>query len=356
MKTADLTISIALCTYNGERFLQEQLDSLAAQTRLPDEVVVGDDGSTDRTLEILEQWAESVSFPVRIRKNEKNLGFAGNFEQTMLRCKGEILFLCDQDDIWFPEKLETMIRVFEEKPEVGVVYCGASIVDGAGNPINRERAELGELELSTNYRELVHPFCHTHTNTSGCCTAVRASLLEKIFPLDPHYCHDSMIYMFGLFYTQFHTIRQDLMHYRFHGSNASLEGDWISFFNKKETERKTFYKWISGTYFLMEPEIDYYQRKVLQVPDSPLRKKVLKMIAAAKRHYPNRHRVQQNFFVFFPLFFLEVFTGRYFQRFQPFRSMAFDVWAGIKNGLNPIKTLKLAGSVFVKIARRIHGH
>jgi len=347
------SVSIALCTYNGERFLQEQLDSLAAQTRLPDEVVVGDDGSSDRTLEILERWAEKVPFPVRIQKNVQNLGFARNFEQTMLRCKGEILFLCDQDDIWFPEKLETMCRVFEEKPEVGVVYCGAAIVDEAGKPVNRERADLGELELSTNYRELVHPFCHVHTNTSGCCSVVRASLLEKIFPLDCHFCHDSAVYMLGVFFTDFYSITKDLMFYRFHGSNASLEGDWESFFRKKEQERKTFYRWIAGTYFLMEPEIDYYLGKVQAMPDSPMKKRVLKKIQTAKLHYPNRHRVQRNFFVFFPLFFVEVFSGRYFARFQPVRSMAFDVWTGIKNGLNPLATLCLVGSLFGKIWRKL---
>ena len=93
------TVSVALCTYNGERFLQEQLDSIAMQTWTPDEVVVGDDGSSDSTLEILERWKQSVPFSVRIERNERNLGFAKNFESTLSRCTGDVVFLCDQDDV-----------------------------------------------------------------------------------------------------------------------------------------------------------------------------------------------------------------------------------------------------------------
>ena len=119
-------------------------------------------------------------------------------------------------------------------------------------------------------------------------------------------------------------------------------------------KEKVFYRWITGVYFNWEPKIQDFLDWLATVPDSPYKRRYVSYIHGNQRHYPNRHRVQQNFFVFFPLFFLEVFTGRYFQRFQPFRSMAYDVWTGVKNGLNPIKTLEVAGSVFRKIGRKDH--
>ena len=107
------TASIALATYNGEKFLQRQLDTLAAQTRLPDEMAVCDDGSTDGTLEILRQFAETAPFPVRIFQNLKNLGPGRNFRKAFSLCEGDVTFFCDQDDVWFPEKLETLVRDLE---------------------------------------------------------------------------------------------------------------------------------------------------------------------------------------------------------------------------------------------------
>ena len=97
-----------MATHNGERFLEEQLASLAAQTRLPDELVVGDDASTDRTLEILERFSRTAPFPVRVHRNERNLGFSDNFLNTARLSSGDWIAFCDQDDVWLPIKLSTI--------------------------------------------------------------------------------------------------------------------------------------------------------------------------------------------------------------------------------------------------------
>ncbi len=99
-------ISVALCTYNGERFLPQQLASMAKQTRLPDELVVCDDRSTDRTMALVREFAASSPYPVRIFENEHNLGFAANFERAIRLCEGDLIALSDQDDIWYPIRLE----------------------------------------------------------------------------------------------------------------------------------------------------------------------------------------------------------------------------------------------------------
>jgi glycosyltransferase involved in cell wall biosynthesis len=99
-------ISVALATHNGERFLREQLDSLARQTLTPSELVVQDDWSTDGTLAVLEDFARDSSFPVRIAPNESRLGFSTTFLVAASRCEGDAIAFCDQDDVWLEHKLE----------------------------------------------------------------------------------------------------------------------------------------------------------------------------------------------------------------------------------------------------------
>jgi rhamnosyltransferase len=122
------SISVAMATYNGERFIREQLDSIAAQTRRPDEIVVTDDGSTDRTLEIVRRFARSAPFPVRVYCNERNLGYTQNFLKAARLCTGRWIAYCDQDDVWLPEKLATVERNMDV-PAVMLIVHSAELVD-----------------------------------------------------------------------------------------------------------------------------------------------------------------------------------------------------------------------------------
>jgi len=128
------SVSVALATYNGERFIREQLDSLAAQTLLPHELVVSDDESTDRTVEIVRAFAGVASFPVRVFENERRLGFANNFLNAAGLCTGELIAFCDQDDVWVERKLERCATEFGD-PTVSLVSHSATVVDaGLGSP------------------------------------------------------------------------------------------------------------------------------------------------------------------------------------------------------------------------------
>src|SRR4051812_16300560 len=98
-------ISIALATYNGEKYLSAQLESLALQTRLPAELVVCDDCSTDRTIDIIDEFIARAPFPVRVARNESRLGFVNNFMRAAQGCRADLIAFCDQDDIWEPNKL-----------------------------------------------------------------------------------------------------------------------------------------------------------------------------------------------------------------------------------------------------------
>jgi glycosyltransferase involved in cell wall biosynthesis len=101
-------ISIALCVCNGARFLGEQLSSLCAQRRLPDEVVVGDDASDDDSVAIIEKFSAEAPFPVRLIRNSSRLGVRGNFQKVIAHCVHDLIALCDQDDVWLPEKLAVL--------------------------------------------------------------------------------------------------------------------------------------------------------------------------------------------------------------------------------------------------------
>lgn len=104
--------SVVMATCNGERFLREQLTSLASQTRLPDELIVCDDASNDRTLDILTEFAVSAPFPVRVTARPSRLGVKDNFTDALQRATGEVVFICDQDDVWLPSKIERSLREF----------------------------------------------------------------------------------------------------------------------------------------------------------------------------------------------------------------------------------------------------
>lgn len=158
-------LSVAMCTYNGAQYLQEQLDSIAGQSRLPDELVVCDDGSTDVTLEILEDFQKGASFPVKIYRNETNLGPIKNFEKAIMLCSGDIIALSDQDDVWMPQKLEKFKKALKDHPNAGYVFSNALLVDEMLRPLGstiweivsftaRQRRRFGQghqLEVLLNY-------------------------------------------------------------------------------------------------------------------------------------------------------------------------------------------------------------
>ncbi len=111
-----VTISVAMATFNGAQHLREQLDSLAAQECAPHELVVGDDGSTDDTVAILEAFGKDAPFPVRIVRNAQSLGYGENFIQAAARCSGDWIAFCDQDDVWLRHKLAFCSRKIAAAP------------------------------------------------------------------------------------------------------------------------------------------------------------------------------------------------------------------------------------------------
>lgn len=128
-----MRISVALATFNGERFLEEQLDSLARQSELPAELVVCDDGSTDATVDIVGSFARASAFPVHVHVNEKRLGVGDNFLSAAARCTGDAIAFCDQDDVWESNKLSRCADALGDRGVVLVVHK-CRVVDESLHP------------------------------------------------------------------------------------------------------------------------------------------------------------------------------------------------------------------------------
>lgn len=169
-------ISVAMATYNGEKYLEQQLDSIAAQTVLPDELVVCDDCSTDRTIEILNRFKEKVPFNVIILQNETNSGYIKNYARVIPVAKGDFVFMCDQDDVWFPNKIETVLKTFEEHPNAQLVAHDAMCTDADLNPVGTTLFQYDVLR-GLRYGSAIHGFV----------TCVRRSYLNYTLPIP--YCY-----------------------------------------------------------------------------------------------------------------------------------------------------------------------
>ena len=139
-------ISVAMCTYNGAQFLPAQLESIFAQTRPPDEIVICDDGSTDETISLIPDT-------VVLHRNEQNLGAVKNFEKAIGLCTGDVIALSDQDDVWRADKLALIEEAFQKNPNAGLVFSDAEIVDEELNPLDRRMWD--EVGFDLHKRKLV---------------------------------------------------------------------------------------------------------------------------------------------------------------------------------------------------------
>ncbi len=135
LHTKERQVSVAMATYNGARFIGAQLASIAAQSVLPCELILGDDGSTDDTLSIVAEFARTAPFPVHVTRNAQRLGYAGNFMQTAARCSAPLIAFCDQDDLWRVDKIAKIQTSFAHGADILMVYHNAMLINASGVPI-----------------------------------------------------------------------------------------------------------------------------------------------------------------------------------------------------------------------------
>jgi hypothetical protein len=135
-----------MCTYNGERFLGQQLESIAAQSVLPFELVVCDDQSNDGTIALLEAFSKTAPFAVRIYQNPARLKSTHNFQQGIALARGQLIALCDQDDLWKPEKLERLVGLMQDASLAGI-FTDAELIDNEGRVLDGSLWDRGHFPL-----------------------------------------------------------------------------------------------------------------------------------------------------------------------------------------------------------------
>lgn len=178
-----LTTSIALCTCDGERWLGELLDSLRDQTALPTELVVQDDASTDGTVALLERFAAEAPFPVRIAVNERRIGSTANFERVLERTTGHLVALADQDDRWYPRKLERLAAVLDEDPILTLAFSDADLLGPDGEPSgSRLWRQRGVGHLLRTHEIVPGPQFARRALTTGCTMVLRRRAVDAALP------------------------------------------------------------------------------------------------------------------------------------------------------------------------------
>ncbi|MEY2619299.1 MAG: hypothetical protein RL522_2301 [Pseudomonadota bacterium] len=224
------TVSIALCTYNGQRFLELQLESLLAQTVKPDELVVCDDASSDRSVEIIEAFARRAPFPVRVWRNARNLGYVRNFEQAISHCTQDLVFLCDQDDLWDPHKIEILQGLFESEPAVGLCLHDFVRINAEGGHYENELELYGERQLRSvdlpeeirhhSIRAFMAPYPRAWC---GCMMAFRRDFAAVALPIYPGKGHDDWLLKVIAPLTEVRFHPSALVRYRIHTTNTNSQ-------------------------------------------------------------------------------------------------------------------------------------
>lgn len=205
-------ISIVMATYNGERFLYEQLDSLLKQSYSNIEIIIIDDKSSDNTFSILQQYAKENSC-IKLFQNAQNIGYVKNFEKGMLLASGDFIAPCDQDDIWDKDKIAIL---FNEIKGYAIAYCNSQLIDEQGNKLNKNLSDIKRLIDFDDCRMFA-----IGNSAPGHAMLIRKDVILQSIPFAPMVTHDYWISFVATFKSSLKFIDIPLVSYRKHSNNVS---------------------------------------------------------------------------------------------------------------------------------------
>jgi glycosyltransferase involved in cell wall biosynthesis len=238
-------ISVVLCTYNGGRYLERQLESLALQSRLPRELVVCDDRSTDDTIAILKRFQAEAPFSVQVVQNQLRLGSTRNFDQAIGLARGECIALCDQDDRWLPSKLEQLSGVLLDNPFLGGVFSDANLIDEDDNPLGISLFQRHKFTAARQCSFLSSPSSTLlkHDVVTGATLMFRSSLRRYSSPIPASWVHDGWLAWMIALHARLGLVPEPLIEYRIHpgqqlgvGNAAAIASDA----GRTETKRQHY--------------------------------------------------------------------------------------------------------------------
>ncbi|TDA67423.1 glycosyltransferase family 2 protein [Sulfuricurvum sp. IAE1] len=210
--TFNKTVSVIIASYNGASYIRAQLESIAAQTLQPEEIIVQDDCSSDDTVEIVRSYLSRL--PIRLHVNPENLGYVRNFESALAKAQGEYIALCDQDDVWEPHKLETLVNAIGNK---SLVYSDSYLIDAQGKSIGKTLSQ----KLRNRFIAASTPLSFVYDNcVSAHAMLLHRSLLPHLFPFPSRIHFDAWIAACAASAGGIAYVDEPLVGYRQHASNT----------------------------------------------------------------------------------------------------------------------------------------
>lgn len=235
-----MKISVAMCTYNGEKYVKEQVLSILNQTVLPDEIIIQDDNSKDSTVKILKEIKKSSKVPMKIIVNKPSLGVYKNFTTAYSKCTGEVIFSCDQDDIWKKDKVEVIMSLFDKYSNINLIGTDATFIDGDGKKFGTtlktvlkfNSTEGQAMDLS----ELLKQPCIT-----GATMAFRKDFFNKYMFDSKVSIHDEVLSRMAALTNSLLFTDTVTTEYRLHGNNVCGISEFNVFKNIKTMLLKPYY-------------------------------------------------------------------------------------------------------------------
>lgn len=240
-----------MATYNGSKYIEKQLETLLEQTKQPDEVIICDDVSTDNTAELVLNFIEKHDLKQtwHFSINEKNLGYRKNFYNALTKATGDHIFLSDQDDEWYPEKIEKMHQIMQTNAKVKALNCAVSLIDGKSEPIavakqasyynagfiysRKPLAKLTSFSANAIMRNNISP---------GCTMAIKKELRDKLSELyQAEMPHDWYLNLMAALEHGCFFLNEQLTGYRLHENNtlgASTDNRWTKILARFDMSEK----------------------------------------------------------------------------------------------------------------------
>jgi glycosyltransferase involved in cell wall biosynthesis len=320
----NFSCSVAIAAYKGEKYLKEQLESLFAQTRLPDEIVICDDSPDDAIKKIVETLAASSPCKIHYHHNHTQCGLNGNFSKAVSLCRGNIIFFCDQDDVWLSKKIELMLEVLYKNPEIGAVFCDSTVVDEnlkslgyslwdmCGFILSRQKKLMNGKALDIFLKRAI---------ATGHNIAFRAEYKKILLPFISPLAYDISVCILLACVTKWGMLDEELTLYRIHDNNLSntsqhsiaqqLELSRASIKNNKFKTNVDFFKAILDR--LEQSDYD-----ISLETSNKLRQKI--------KHFLKRANLSSNIFYRMPLIINETFNGNYFSYANGWKSILVDIF------------------------------
>lgn len=246
-----LTVSICLCTYNGETYIAEQLDSIFSQSVLPDEVIAVDDHSTDSTPKILSSYQKQYPSILKIYLNKENLGYARNFPKAYSYCSKDIVFFADQDDIWAKDKIEVFLSCYHEDPSLEMVASNPMMFDGKDHDLGKY---ISSKNVSSfNKRKDQWKVLLRSPLIPGTAMSVKRDSMAKYLPIPDGFMHDEWFSLCASFSSSVIILDEPYTKYRQHEKQVFGGGNS---FASKANEQLDYSK-ISKKYSLLATNENY---------------------------------------------------------------------------------------------------